>query len=159
MSASVWTVERIRRLIALWGEGRTAAAIADRLGPEISRCAVLGKVHRLGLVRAAPARPPSRPRGASAFPKRRFQQVAPSRPASQVSSPAAPERPEATVLSVRRGQCRWPYGTPGSVDFGLCGHAVARGAFCAAHAAIGYQTRPMSAEGLMRLAGFGHDPS
>nr|WP_312165569.1 GcrA family cell cycle regulator [Brevundimonas diminuta] len=159
MSASVWTVERIRRLIALWGEGRTAAAIADRLGPEISRCAVLGKVHRLGLVRAAPARPPSRPRGASAFPKRRFQQVAPSRPASQVSSPAAPERPEATVLSVRRGQCRWPYGTPGSVDFGLCGHAVARGAFCAAHAAICYQTRPMSAEGLMRLAGFGHDPS
>lgn len=43
-----WTVERVDRLTALWKEGKTASQIADELGG-ITRNAVIGKAHRLGL--------------------------------------------------------------------------------------------------------------
>ena len=43
-----WTDERIERLRTLWTEGNTASQIADDLGG-VSRNAVIGKAHRLGL--------------------------------------------------------------------------------------------------------------
>src|SRR5262245_6268985 len=55
-----WTFERVEDLRRLWAEGYTASQIADELGGGFGRCAVLGKVNRLGLVRrkqAAPRKP------------------------------------------------------------------------------------------------------
>ncbi|HEY7809200.1 MAG TPA: GcrA family cell cycle regulator, partial [Allosphingosinicella sp.] len=43
-----WTDERIDRLKDLWTRGMTASQIADELGG-VSRNAVIGKAHRLGL--------------------------------------------------------------------------------------------------------------
>jgi GcrA cell cycle regulator len=43
-----WTEERIERLKKLWHDGATASQIADELGG-VSRNAVIGKAHRLGL--------------------------------------------------------------------------------------------------------------
>src|SRR5829696_8536452 len=43
-----WTEERIERLKAMWTKGATASQIADELGG-VSRNAVIGKAHRLGL--------------------------------------------------------------------------------------------------------------
>ncbi len=43
-----WTDERIDKLKSLWGQGLTASQIADDLGG-VSRNAVIGKAHRLGL--------------------------------------------------------------------------------------------------------------
>ena len=43
-----WTDERIERLKTLWSQGNTASQIADDLGG-VSRNAVIGKAHRLGL--------------------------------------------------------------------------------------------------------------
>lgn len=43
-----WTDERIDRLKAMWAEGKTASVIAEELGG-VSRNAVIGKAHRLGL--------------------------------------------------------------------------------------------------------------
>ena len=43
-----WTHERIEKLKALWEEGHTASRIAAELG-EVTRNAVIGKAHRLGL--------------------------------------------------------------------------------------------------------------
>lgn len=43
-----WTEDRIARLRAMWAEDRPASEIADELGG-ISRNAVIGKAHRLGL--------------------------------------------------------------------------------------------------------------
>ena len=43
-----WTDERVARLSKLWAEGLSASQIAADLG-EVSRNAVIGKVHRLGL--------------------------------------------------------------------------------------------------------------
>ena len=64
-----WTDERVEELKKLWSEGLSASQIAKQLGG-VTRNAVIGKVHRLGLSgRATPSRPvrrtakPARPRG------------------------------------------------------------------------------------------------
>ena len=44
----MWTEERIETLKSLWAVGHSASEIAGRLGG-ITRNAVIGKVHRLGL--------------------------------------------------------------------------------------------------------------
>ena len=52
-----WTEERIDRLKAMWAKGATASQIADELGG-VSRNAVIGKAHRLGLEsRPSPVKP------------------------------------------------------------------------------------------------------
>ncbi|HEX8401279.1 MAG TPA: GcrA family cell cycle regulator [Allosphingosinicella sp.] len=52
-----WTDERIERLKELWSQGMTASQIAEELGT-ISRNAVIGKAHRLGLqARPSPVKP------------------------------------------------------------------------------------------------------
>jgi GcrA cell cycle regulator len=52
-----WTEERIERLKAMWAEGATASEIAEKLGG-VSRNAVIGKAHRLGLeARPSPVKP------------------------------------------------------------------------------------------------------
>jgi GcrA cell cycle regulator len=52
-----WTEERIERLKTMWHEGATASQIADELGG-VSRNAVIGKAHRLGLEqRPSPVKP------------------------------------------------------------------------------------------------------
>ncbi len=43
-----WTDERIEKLTKMWESGATASQIAEDLG-EVSRNAVIGKAHRLGL--------------------------------------------------------------------------------------------------------------
>ncbi|MBK4214833.1 GcrA cell cycle regulator [Paracoccus caeni] len=59
-----WTDERVETLKRMWGEGQSASAIAKELGG-VTRNAVIGKVHRLGLsnrteeAEAAPAAAPA----------------------------------------------------------------------------------------------------
>src|SRR5437899_1237256 len=64
--AGMWTDERVDQLKTLWTEGLSASQIARVLGEGITRNAVIGKVHRLGLAgRATPSRA-DRPRLPSA---------------------------------------------------------------------------------------------
>ena len=52
-----WTAERVETLKELWGEGLSARQIAESLG-QITRNAVIGKAHRLGLsTRSVPSKP------------------------------------------------------------------------------------------------------
>ena len=67
-----WTEDRVGALKKLWLEGQSASQIAKQLGGGVTRNAVIGKVHRLGLSgRAAPSQParatfrPARPRPAA----------------------------------------------------------------------------------------------
>lgn len=129
---SAWTEHRIDELKRLWRQGRGADAIARELGGGLTRNAVLGKIARLGL---------SHPR-----PGGRGRRTTPDRP-----SPEPPAQGVATVLSVGRLDCRWPYGDPRDPDFSLCGRPSERGAYCAAHAARAYQRVPLSIEALLRL--------
>ena len=62
-----WTDERVELLKKLWGDGLSASVIAGELGG-ITRNAVIGKVHRLGLSGRAksPSSAAARPRKARA---------------------------------------------------------------------------------------------
>jgi GcrA cell cycle regulator len=86
-----WTEERIDRLKSMWAEGATASQIADELGG-VSRNAVIGKAHRLGLeARPSPVKPgeeKERPAPAAAAPAPR--PVAAERPAPRAAAAAAP---------------------------------------------------------------------
>jgi GcrA cell cycle regulator len=105
-----WTDERVETLKRMWAEGQSASQIAKELGG-VTRNAVIGKVHRLGLsnrvaggkddeddtpVAAATAKPDPRPEPAArAEPAAR---TAPERPAA--AAPAAPSN--VTPLPVRK---------------------------------------------------------
>jgi len=61
-----WTDERIDKLRTMWEGGATASQIADELGG-VSRNAVIGKAHRLGLkARPSPVKPNEKPARAAA---------------------------------------------------------------------------------------------
>ena len=109
-----WTDERIDRLKELWSKGMTASQIADELGG-VSRNAVIGKAHRLGLQsRPSPVKP-NEPAPAKAKPEAfepeaaepapvpaRPQPAAPAAPAA-ASPPDRPAAPEPRVVSVGPG--------------------------------------------------------
>jgi GcrA cell cycle regulator len=96
-----WTDERIERLKKMWANGATASQIADELGG-VSRNAVIGKAHRLGLEqRPSPVKPgeerevkkpAAAPAAVASRPAPKAEAPAPVRagaaPASQASSPA-----------------------------------------------------------------------
>ena len=96
-----WTDERIDQLKALWDKGLTASQIAEELGG-VSRNAVIGKAHRLGLksrpspVKANDADKKAAPKKAApaASPAKAPAAAAPARPrpAAPVAEPVAPVR-------------------------------------------------------------------
>jgi GcrA cell cycle regulator len=91
-----WTEERIDRLKAMWTEGATASQIADELGG-VSRNAVIGKAHRLGLearpspVKAGEEKERPAPAAASA-PAAKPAPVERAAPKPAAAAAAAPER-------------------------------------------------------------------
>ncbi|MCC7394640.1 MAG: GcrA cell cycle regulator [Sphingomonadaceae bacterium] len=87
-----WTDERIDTLRTLWEKGLTASQIAESLGG-VSRNAVIGKAHRLGL-KARPSPVKAAEDGAAARPAKTVAKPVVARP--PVAKPAAP-RPAPTV--------------------------------------------------------------
>lgn len=136
---SPWTQDRIARLTIHWLAGRSATWIAAEFGDGLTRNAVLAKAWRLGL---------SKDRQGVAADLR-----LPSRLPTADPAPLPPVEGRESILSVRRFDCRWPYGDPRKPGFRLCGHTVDRGAYCAAHAEVAYRGVPQTVEGLMRWAG------
>jgi GcrA cell cycle regulator len=110
-----WTDERIDRLKSLWSNGMTASQIADELGG-VSRNAVIGKAHRLGLQsRPSPVKPNEpAPAPAARAPIPPVEPAAaPSAPAFEDSAPAAasagpapaavPQAPQPQIRSIGPG--------------------------------------------------------
>jgi len=154
MSAT-WTDDRVETLARLWKDGRSASQIARDLGG-VTRNAVIGKVHRMGLTgRAAPhvpgaGRPDQRRERKGRISRRPLPSPLAIAGATLFAAPL-PDAGLASVVSVRRGQCRWPIGEPQDEGFCLCGRPAVRGAYCAPHGAVAY--RPTDRNHLMRLAG------
>ena len=141
-----WTDERVELLKKLWQDGLSASQIAKQLGG-VTRNAVIGKVHRLGLSgRAAPSKPQ----------RTVFKAPRPARPTAMVvtaprrmsdSSPTPPtpvryidERPgTATVLTLGAHMCKWPIGDPALDNFTFCGRRSDEGPYCHEHAEVAYQ--------------------
>jgi len=113
-----WTDERVETLKRMWGEGQSASQIAKELGG-VTRNAVIGKVHRLGLSNrvggkeeeeeasqavaapvAAATRPEPAPRPEPAAPR---AVVEPARPAPAPSAaPTAAPVSNVTPLPMRK---------------------------------------------------------
>ena len=92
-----WTDERIDRLKELWTQGMTASQIADELGG-VSRNAVIGKAHRLGLQsRPSPVKPNEGAADASPSP---FEPEAPAEAEAGPEAEAAPEARDAEPEAV-----------------------------------------------------------
>lgn len=155
-----WTDERVELLKKLWSDGLSASQIAAELGG-VTRNAVIGKVHRLGLSGRAKAAPAAAPRA------RKPRPVVASAPApvrtmvsgntalapvlrpmivaepEEVSDPVAnvvPMTERCTILDLTEFTCRWPVGEPGKSDFFYCGSRTKTGLpYCAYHSRIAYQ--------------------
>ena len=159
-----WTDERVEQLKQHWLEGKSASQIAGLLGNGLTRNAIIGKVHRLGLAGRAksPSSGGSRPR-----------QSPPQHGPRRVSSPRAPSvaprivrgatalainpmplhatEPEpfesvvlpmslrVTIVELNEAMCRWPLGDPTSPDFRYCGSPSSSGPYCAHHGGLAYQ--------------------
>jgi len=158
-----WTDERVELLKKLWAEGLSARQIADQLGG-VTRNAVIGKIHRLGLSgRATTSRPktmrprkkrvdavvkPMVARGASAAVNPRA--AAPHQSPGLENFPSAlmtpidelviPLKDRVTIETLKESHCKWPIGDPAEEDFHFCGHnRHGDGVYCEFHTAKAYQ--------------------
>jgi GcrA cell cycle regulator len=144
----------------LWAEGHSASQIAKQLGG-VTRNAVIGKVHRLGLSgRATPSRPVKRPprlarpkpgyateRAITASPVDQPQTTQAPVPAPQprpaslspLSPVLTPDGAPATILTLRDSMCKWPIGDPADPKFAFCGRKADCGPYCTEHAAVAFQ--------------------
>ncbi|KQP50266.1 GcrA cell cycle regulator [Methylobacterium sp. Leaf399] len=155
-----WTDERVALLRRLWEEGLSASQIATQL-TGVTRNAVIGKVHRLGLsgrvksadtaiagrkkatreaeveiiVEEATLPPPVEPIVVEAVVAAATLDVAlPADPVTLAVSRRV------TIMDLREAMCRWPMGDPTSTDFYYCGDRAITGLpYCTHHAEIAYQ--------------------
>ena len=82
-----WTDERVETLKKMWTEGQSASQIAKELGG-VTRNAVIGKVHRLGLSNrsGAQAAPAAKEKAAPARAKAKAEPKVEAKPAPEVKS-------------------------------------------------------------------------
>ena len=152
-----WTNERVEELKRLWGQGQTASRIADLLGG-VTRNAVIGKAHRLGLrgrpspirreENGAISRPAPAPRAsvpASAKAELPAVEVARSAPMPAPAASHAAIQPKMTQGGGGR-TCSWPVGDPKQPGFHFCGgEAVPGRPYCASHCGMAYQRKAEAA--------------
>ncbi|MGF1544387.1 MAG: GcrA family cell cycle regulator [Parvularculaceae bacterium] len=140
-----WTDERVELLKKLWSEGLSASQIATKMGG-VTRNAVIGKVHRLGLSgRATPAKPQrgcaASLGGGFAEPESYAEDLEPVVPEPTFVAPTSlAELGGAAVTSLNKRMCKWPIGDPTSDDFRFCGEPTLAGkSYCAYHAQLAFQ--------------------
>ena len=89
-----WTDERVELLKKMWSEGQSASQIAKELGG-VTRNAVIGKVHRLGLSnRTGPGNGAAAQPAAADKPARETAEAKPAKPAAKPSKPATAPKAE-----------------------------------------------------------------
>jgi GcrA cell cycle regulator len=155
MTVLTWSDERVEQLKKLWEAGLSASQIAAELG-NVTRNAVIGKVHRLGLSGRAKSPSSAAPRPRKARPAQHMMRV--SRPVSRGNTALAhvfevelepdpiaydnvvPMSQRLSLLELNEATCHWPVGDPASSDFFFCGGKALTGLpYCAHHSRIAYQ--------------------
>ena len=160
-----WTEERVELLRKLWLDGWSASRIAVELAGGVTRNAVIGKVHRLGMsgrVKAPTAMPIAARRSnkPSADPSRQPLQRTAAMPMRGNLAIAVQSRPmptpqsyrstgdnvvpmaeNVTIMELRESMCRWPVGDPSSAEFRYCGGKapIGEGPYCTFHSRMAYQ--------------------
>ena len=131
-----WTYERVEKLRQLWEEGLTASRIATELG-DVTRNAVIGKAHRLGLSGRMVSKKSNS--GISIIRKKRVN-ISQSQKVIDIS-PIIDEPMNPIVFQdIRDGLCRWPLGEPEDINFKFCGRNTKEGiVYCQSHYKQAYQ--------------------
>jgi len=164
-----WTDERVERLKKMWAEGLTASNIAKELG-DVTRNAVIGKVHRLGLSgRAKSTRKPVKRTVKTANAKTAKSEMKQSvtvntsttvsvgntaLKAEVLAQPSIipqrtpleelviPLHQRASILQLNEHRCKWPIGDPTDEDFHYCGRQKDPAkSYCDHHCGVAYQTQ------------------
>lgn len=126
-----WTDEKVEILTQLWGKGHSASEIARIIG-DVSRNAVIGKAHRLGLSGRPKTAPVAKPKPVV----RRRSPVEKPRSVYIAEGPII----GAGILDLTERMCRWPIGDPKTSDFKFCGRKLGGGTtYCTEHASMAYQ--------------------
>ena len=143
---ATWTAERIEQLRNCVITGLTCSQIAAEIG--VTRNAVIGKIHRLGLAPGRPAAasarscPPRvrRPRLSSQRHMLRLMYTgAPCATAEEAAAPIDSSQ-RCSLVELKQGKCRWPVGDPDTADFAFCGNEAMTGfSYCAGHARMAYR--------------------
>jgi GcrA cell cycle regulator len=151
-----WNDERVDLLKKLWADGLSASQIASRLGG-VTRNAVIGKVHRLGLSGRATTsrmkshRPRARAQASKRLMKPRFANVGSAALRQLYLADSEPYVPPAEELVIPPSErkyiqtltetcCRWPIGDPQHTDFHFCGKKKVTGLpYCEHHARRAFQ--------------------
>ena len=122
---SGWTEDRLAKLRELWDKKLSITKIGEELG--VSRNAVAGKAHRLGLEkRQSPIKPSIKPKTQ----KNEWDET--------LRGPM-PLRLVLRSLEWSRNKCLWPYGDPKNLDFKFCGEPVFSGKpYCLKHCELAY---------------------
>ena len=155
MTVLTWSDERVEQLKKLWEAGLSASQIAAELG-NVTRNAVIGKVHRLGLSGRAKTPSSAAPRPRKVRPAQQMMRV--SRPVSRGNTALAqafeveieadpiahdnvvPMSQRLTLLELNESTCHWPVGDPSNPEFFFCGGKALTGLpYCAHHSRIAYQ--------------------
>lgn len=127
-----WTDERVSRLCKMWLGWYTSEDIAKEMG--LSRNAVVGKIHRLGLTRdgmdsdiVEARRQRHREHCRRSWAAKRGLKL---KPLPKVIGPA-PVAGKKTLMELGPKECRWPYGDG---PFLFCAETAIEGkSYCAAH--------------------------
>ena len=131
VTSTPWNPERDALLARLWAEGYSASQIASGMDVDVTRCAVIGRVHRLKL----PGRKPRAPASKSP-PRPRVRQFVPKPPAPPPPEPPPPGEPRMRKLPLAKlkpTSCRWPV-NDGAPVFLFCAAEAASGeVYCGFH--------------------------
>ena len=131
-----WTHERIEHLKKLWEAGHTASNIATELGG-ITRNAVIGKAHRLGL--SGRMKSKSKVSSVSIVRRKKMPANRNSKIIELTTSVSEPMNP-ISFAGIKDGLCRWPLGEPEDLDFKFCGRSSNDGVvYCDEHHSLAYQ--------------------
>lgn len=148
-----WTDERVEKLKRLWADGLTASQIASRInaigGAGMTRNAVIGKAHRLGLCRRIDSTW-LRPNEREAKPKKIRKPALAVRVQvkTRIRFPSAPPAPiEAPIqeggvslLEIEQNQCRYPVTPDSATSHRFCGCKAVDGLpYCEGHARLAYR--------------------
>jgi GcrA cell cycle regulator len=141
-----WTSERVDQLRTCVNAGLTCSQIADEIG--VSRNAVIGKIHRLGLSQGNSAEASALRRPPRVRPRMTPRQIVhaiftePRRVAEMevVEVGCVESADRCSLLELAHGKCRWPINDPTDEDFAFCGNdAVAGMSYCAGHVRLAYR--------------------
>ncbi len=152
-----WTEERVTRLTKLWSEGLSASQVAAELGG-VTRNAVIGKIHRLGLSGRDKPASKSGTRQKRTARTNGYSRVNRSTPratkssgtanSAKASTPnfepvvdlVAPEPLRIKLVNLTESTCKWPLGDPQDADFSFCGHSIKTDTpYCEYHCKLAYQ--------------------